>query len=346
MKTLYDISWKVSEEEYRKDKSYSYSTLAKFNREGFYKLNSLFDKVESSSLTFGSMVDVLLTDGKEEFDKLFFVTDFPELSESMVDIVNRTFPIFKDKYAEFNEIPDEEISKIGKEVGFWAKDNWDNVRAKKIKAEKCYQLYNLFYLAEGKKVVSTEEYSEALLCCNILKDSPYTKWYFSPNDPFTPTVERFYQLKFKGEYNNIPLRIMADLIIVDHENRTIIPCDLKTSYKPETEFYKSFVEWRYVIQSQLYWEIINQNIKNDPIYKDYTLLDYRFIVISKGTKTPLVWEFTGTQSDLDFTYGKYKNTIPNWRKIVTLLDYYLKNENKYPVGYSELNNIEQFLNNE
>ena len=44
MKSLKDISWQVTEEEYRADSAYSYSTLAKFEREGFDKLETLFDK--------------------------------------------------------------------------------------------------------------------------------------------------------------------------------------------------------------------------------------------------------------------------------------------------------------
>ena len=38
---LSDISWQVPESEYRRDKALSYSTLAKFDREGFNKLDSL-----------------------------------------------------------------------------------------------------------------------------------------------------------------------------------------------------------------------------------------------------------------------------------------------------------------
>ena len=44
-KTLFDISWKVSEDEYRNDSAYSYSTISRFNREGFDNLDKLFDAV-------------------------------------------------------------------------------------------------------------------------------------------------------------------------------------------------------------------------------------------------------------------------------------------------------------
>ena len=42
LKDLKRISWVCSEEEYRADPAYSYSILAKYNREGFNKLDSSF----------------------------------------------------------------------------------------------------------------------------------------------------------------------------------------------------------------------------------------------------------------------------------------------------------------
>ena len=44
LKDLKRISWVCSEEEYRADPAYSYSILAKYNREGFNKLDSLFEE--------------------------------------------------------------------------------------------------------------------------------------------------------------------------------------------------------------------------------------------------------------------------------------------------------------
>ena len=58
-KSLYDISWGVSEDTYRADPALSYSTLAKYEREGFNNLEHLFDKVETPSLTFGGNPDYL-----------------------------------------------------------------------------------------------------------------------------------------------------------------------------------------------------------------------------------------------------------------------------------------------
>lgn len=85
------------------------------------------------------------------------------------------------------------------------------------------------------------------------------------------------------------------LIIVDYEDKKIIPCDLKTSSKTEWHFMDSFEQWNYMIQARLYWRIIKANLLNDSYFKDFTLENYRFIVVNRKTLTPLVWEFPLTQ---------------------------------------------------
>ena len=70
MKSLFDLSWNVPEEEYRKDKAYSYSTIAKYHRERFDKINNLFEPtISTPSLVFGSIVDTIITGNKKEFDQ-------------------------------------------------------------------------------------------------------------------------------------------------------------------------------------------------------------------------------------------------------------------------------------
>lgn len=135
--------------------------------------------------------------------------------------------------------------------------------------------------------------------------------------------------------------------MVDHKNKVIYPCDLKTSFKPEWKFYKSFIEWNYWIQAQLYWYIIRQNLDKDEFYRDYRLLDYRFIVISRNSRKPLVWTYTDTQAITDCVYGSNVYHIcRNWRNIVKELHYYMTHTSEYPIGISKLNNIKMWLNNE
>lgn len=348
LETLYDISFKVTESEYRNDPAYSYSTLAKFNREGFDKLHSLFDKVESPSLLFGSMVDTLLTDGQEEFDNKYLVAEFPNISDTQAQIARMLFSLFSKEHRSLDTISDENLARVGKECGYYTGDKYAAYRTKLIR-ENCNEYYNLLFLCKDKTLVSTKDYQEVLTCVDTLKNCPTTKWYFADNNPFDKDIERFYQLKFKGEFEGIPIRMMADLIIVDHKNKQIIPCDLKTSFKAEWNFYKSYIDWNYYIQASLYWNIIRQNLDKHPIYKDYTLLDYRFIVISKGTKIPLVWEDKDTQKMGDRYYGKNNQYYcKDWRKILISLNYYMKSSTIVPINIEKegLNNLQMWLNNE
>lgn len=294
-KSLRDISWQVSEPEYRRDPALSYSNLSRFEREGFAGLDRLFDKVESPSLVFGSLVDTLMTGTQEEFDEHFMVAqiDNPP-SDTLVTITKRLFEKWKDNYPSITDIPDDYL------IATIADIQWNNhwqakTRAKKIK-EDCAAYYKLLYLSENKNIISTYTYQDALNCVDKLKSAPSTRFYFEEN-AFDDNIERLYQLKFKATLNGVDYRCMADLLIVIHDKKIVVPVDLKTSYKPEYDFPKSFIEWNYHIQARLYWLIIRHCMDQDPYFKDFKLADYRFIVINKKTLNPLVWNWNQTTHD-------------------------------------------------
>ena len=92
IKSLRDISWQVSEPEYRQDPALSYSTLSRYEREGFNNLDKLFERVESPSLVFGSAVDTLITGSEEEFNEHFMIAqiDTPP-SDTLITITKKLF---------------------------------------------------------------------------------------------------------------------------------------------------------------------------------------------------------------------------------------------------------------
>ena len=339
-KSLKDISLNITEEEYRQMPELSYSTLAKYERGGFSSIKTLFDKVESPSLLFGSCVDTYLTDDVDAFNDRFMVAIFPELKDSEISVIKSIFNITSGLYT-WDKVTNDTILQAIDECKF--QPNWRPETRLKVIKEKGEEYYNLMVVAKDKTLITPELYADAQTCVDLLKTSDATKWYFQEDNPFEEDIERLYQLKFKGEYEGIPLRIMADLILVDHKNKIIYPCDLKTSYKAEWNFYKSFVEWMYYHQANLYAEIIRQNIKKDEYFKDFKIADYRFIVICNRTRVPLVWEWPHTKTVLDLTVGDYK--LPNWRGIVKQLDYYLKENPPVPeeIIVEDTNNIVKWL---
>lgn len=206
-KSLKDISLNITEEEYRQDPALSYSTLSRFQKTGFNNLDSLFDKIESPSLTFGSAVDSIITGGEEEFNERFFVADFPQLPDTLVTIVKALFDTFNRTNRTIESIDDQDVITIALLYNY--QNNWKpETRAKVIK-EKGSTYYKLLYLSQGKTLLSNDTYLEVLKAVDALKTSESTRNFFSPSDPFS-NVEKLYQLKFKATLDGIDYRCMAD----------------------------------------------------------------------------------------------------------------------------------------
>ena len=345
MKSLRDISWQVSEEEYRADPALSYSTLARYEREGFNNLDKLFDRIETPSLTFGSAVDSIITGGQEEFDERFMVAEFPSMPDSIVKIIKSLYKQYAGTYRSLLNIPDNSIIRETEDQNYQM--NWKPETRAKVIREKGTDYYNLLFVAGDRCIIDTQTYQDVVNAVRVLKESSSTKLYFADDNPFEPDIERLCQLKFKGEFDGITYRNMADLIIVNHKEKWVKPVDLKTSSHTEWDFYKSFVDWRYDIQARLYWSIIRQNMDKDEYFKDFKLLDYDFIVVNKRTLTPLVWNCPFTQAQGTLRFGN--NSQIEMRspfEIGKELNSYLTSRPKVPMGINETstNNLRDWLN--
>ena len=344
---LYDISWQVDEPTYRADSALSYSTIARYAKEGFNKLDSIFDKIETPSLTFGSAVDALITGGQKEFDEHFVVAEFPSISDNLKTIAQTLFARYSDTHRNLSDIDDDVLAQVGEECDFWANPKYKNHRVKLIK-EGCQEYYTIMYAARGKHIVDTETYNQVCAAVRALKESEATKQYFQDDDPFDDSLQGFYQLKFKMPFEGFELRCMLDRVIVDHKNKKIYPIDLKTSSDTEWDFYRAFVKWRYDIQARLYWYILRYNLDQHPVFKDYTLEDFTFIVVNKTTLTPLAWVFKDTTTRGTLNYGKngtveFKDPL----LIAKELNIYLTHKHTVPEGiYTNVrNDIVSWINN-
>ena len=306
---------------------------------------TLGEKKDSPSLLFGSIVDTLLTGSQQEFNERFFVADIEMPEPSNVAITKALFDIFKDSAPRITDINDAYIIAKTEELSYHL--NWKpETRAKVIK-EKCAEYYNMLLIAETKTIVDNETYNQALAAVEALRTSPATKWYFAPDDPFDDSIERLYQGKFRATFDGLEYSCMADLIICDHKNKIIYPCDLKTSSHMEYEFYKSFLDWSYSIQAGEYAAILKANLEKDEYFKDFKIMPYRFIVVNKNSLNPLVWEWPYTFCDTEVivkTSKGYPIKLRNFRTIGKELSHYLKTQQKVPEGITtEPNNIQEWI---
>lgn len=344
-KSLDQIAWNVPEDVYRADPALSYSTLARYEREGFEHLDTLFDKVESPSLLFGSCTDCLLTDGEKAFADKYFISDIPKLSPSAEPIVKEIYSTFHDSYTNINDIPDEVLMPILSQAGYKGNSNWGaKAKCDAIRKDGA-QYYQTMFMAGNKTIVSQDMYNKVFACVRALKDSPATKGYFADNDPFSG-IERYYQLKFKGSLGGVDYRCMMDLAVVNHNEKYIIPCDLKTSSHREYDFPESFIKWMYMIQARLYWRLLRQAMDSDDYFKDFKLADYRFIVVNNiDNPVPLVWNFWHTHAVGTIEIGGRKFRDPE--TIGKELRQYLDDRPQVPNGISmdKPNSIEMWLEN-
>lgn len=348
MKSLYDISLKITEEEYRADPALSYSTLAKYERSGFNNLESLFDKIETPSLTFGSSVDSIITGGQEEFDSRFIVAEFPSIPDSVIKIVKSLYKQYAGTYRSLSDIPNHSIIKETEAQNYQM--NWKpETRAKVIK-EKGSEYYSLLYIAGDKTILDTQTYQDVCNAVRALKESESTKFYFAENNPFEPNIERFYQLKFKACLGGIEYRCMFDELVIFRDTKEIQPLDLKTSCKRldrEWDFPSHYIEWSYEIQNRLYVRILQDVISKDEYFKDFRILPYKDIIIFRGSDTPLVWDIPFTFERGTLYFGKNKQIeMRDPEEIGKELSYYLSSRPKVPIGINEtgLNNLEDWLN--
>ena len=307
MKSLKEIALQIDEPTYRKMPELSYSILSRFQSVGF-DINKLQEKLSSPSLLFGSAIDALITGSQEEFDKNFMVVDLPNIPESASNCVKIIWNKYKDTYKHLKDIPIDILNTELQFNGFWPNNRYSaQARINGFFKNPVEDYYQLNYIAENKSIINTELHTQILQAVNALKTSPATKDYFMENNPWDNNIERLYQLKFRADLNGIGYKCMMDECVVIHDKKLIIPIDLKTSCScEEKDFYFNFLKYHYSVQSRLYSRILRANLDKDNYFKDFTILNYRFIFCNKDSCSPLVWEFKETHSKGTLYYGRYK----------------------------------------
>lgn len=99
-----------------------------------------------------------------------------------------------------------------------------------------------------------------------------------------------------------------------------------------------------MIQAQLYSYILNEVVRKDEYFKDFKIAHYTFIPINRVTLAPLVWRYYENFAQVDMI-GDDGKVYRNWRKLLTELDYYLKNPDiKYTKDVRDRNGVMKISN--
>ena len=321
--SLADYSLCLPEQAYHDYPAWSYSIIAKYARNGFTSLPTLHDKAKTTpEMEFGSLFDSFITKGRKTLEE-YTVMDMtvPPAEKAVLDTlaVNCTCP-------EFGDISMNEVIMTSDALSYRMNLKPDT-RYKKV-AE-----YSKYYdtLKSGKKLVSKQDWDDAMEMYKVFRTDPYLKTLFGTQS--TDEIEYIYQAQFVVEWDiegeRVKVKFMPDLIIVNHTQKTIQLVDLKTSSMSSIEWADHFVKMRYDIQGELYTECIKKLIADDDEYRDYTVLPYLFTDISRSDKVPVTYQID-LSDGFSFTRGDKSYEYKGWKELLAEILVYEANNAKVP----------------
>ena len=300
-------------------------------------------RVESTEqhFMFGSLVDMMLTESKEDFDKKYAVIpDDTGVSETIAKIVKG---VYNDMYEKtptaLEDYPEEILQHCNYEL---YQSRWkDETRFKKI-VEQGSKYFDILKKCGTKTIITESEYAKAVNCVMALRSDKHTSKYCQKksNDPNIEIIDKHVivfehdGLEFKGE---------LDRIIVNHQEKTITPIDFKTTSKSVLNFENSFWHFRYDFQAAVYTLGLTKD-KSDRLksyYEDgYSFKPMLYIVVETFLKNPpMVFEISKTALNTGL-YGnvdkvpKIKENLEGFYQAIKRFKYATKNDAwDYPMEY-------------
>lgn len=346
MKSLKQFSLNLTEEEYHNLPVWSYSIIANYARNGFPSLATLHQKTEPTpAMKFGSLFDRIVTgEGMAKDEYAVCNIAVPESEKKMLDCLSAT-TVNK----PYHMLEDDDFKQAQEVSGY--QPRW-GLKAVKEHLDPYVAYYEL--KVSGKEIVSSVDWNDAVEMASAIHNNEYLKDIFGEN--ISDDIEYVYQAQFK---KNIcideeamlfaDVKIMPDLMVVNHNQKTIQPVDLKSSSMPGYQFAEHFVKMRYDLQAQTYVDVLQEVINDIPEYKDYLILPYLFVDVSRVDKVPVAFEYDPrSESQINgLTLGTERQyTYKNWKQLLLEIIGYEETEAVVPSYITTVgpNNLLDILN--
>jgi len=259
----------------------SYSLLKSFDEHG---PKALIERqtVYNKGIDFGSKLDDFISLPKDEFNEKYLIVqnaldgDLFKLAEIIVNIENVNINVFigTDFTEPLINTRIDIINKIAINNDLFKRIKLDASRIKKFDNPEFYEFLEFMYNNKDKEFITSDEHSKLLACQSSLFNHKSTKKYFNCGN----NVEEFYQVELNFEYKYRNIKCILDKVIIDHNNKTIQPIDLKSGSVSAKEFMSNFFKFKYYLQGALYNYGIYyqfQGYKND----EYKILPFKYIYL-------------------------------------------------------------------
>lgn len=298
----------VSEKVFKETKGVSYSRLSNLANSPQAYQTVLVEEPDSSAITLGSVVDMLLTDPDKIREEIYVMTTSKPESKMML------------KYVE-EMVLSGDSQKAHALSGF--KLGHDAVYKKFDKEGRDY--FDALTAAEDKMIVDAEEMFKANQIVETLKNNPYTKKYFVPEDGielvFQPRILwslMYRSLLHKGKSNVVQAKSVLDVIRIDHKNKVIQPIDLKTGAE---SFMKSYWRYKRYLQGAMYTKAVWKSIDEKHFDDDYVVENMKFVFADTNLwYSPMIYSMTDDDVNIG-TYGtQYRTFTGNKQPAIAYLD--------------------------
>lgn len=278
----------ITETEYRGLTLPSYSLLKKLDDSGPRSINRKY-KFDSEAIDFGSLLDCKLLCPEEFSNKFYFdATEKPtgqvlELAEYLCswDFIESVGDL--SEYIKNNSAVEELSQNLGL---FGGTKDYDK-RVAKFDLDLFWNYIQVKINSFGKTVFTPETLSECAEAERILKTHPKTAHLFNLNKD----QEALNQLMIITEVSGIKVKMMLDMVIIDHKKQTITPYDLKATEFRQVNFPYHFRKMKYYIQGGLYKTALI-NYCRDVLQLGYAIEDFKFIVYSRSDRYPFIWNMS------------------------------------------------------
>ena len=303
---------------------------------------------EKGHFILGKAIDCLLTEGKEEFKRQFFISTLQKKpSDTLMSLIQMAFDMSTFDGADielvnFKQVLHESlkkhVDKDGKQLYYdnRKKDNWqEDTRIDSILKDPNNHLYwNELIEANGKQILTDTD--KAIIFGNVERIGLYdsftkhknTAFLFDPKLEDSTIVDVVFQFPIYETIDDIETKKLLDCIYIDHNRKLIKPLDIKTTREPILLFNTVVKSRRYDMQASFYYDALKRNLDKLSILlrkdvTDYIVSTFAFVVESTTLPgTPLIFPI----SEDILNCGRYGNGV-------------------YMQGYTQALNIYKFWKN-
>jgi hypothetical protein len=143
----------------------------------------------------------------------------------------------------------------------------------------------------------------------MLLNNEFTQKYLV-DLPSNPMIDDHNQMVIKWKFGKLECKSILDKVLVDHNDKRIIPMDIKTTSKGVSNFIQSFIRYGYFRQCSFYDYAIRywlEHLSEIEDHQKWTIEPFRFIVVDSNLNDfPLIYRCSGA----DLRFGRDGGYLP------------------------------------